>query len=559
MALVFEDVAKEIIREAISNALFVDDKALEPFKGRSKLAHLKDDHDRSKALYKDFMGNDCLLQVTKFSKASWNRNKAFNLNNKDLLILDWQLIGDEHEESLKILDESVIKKGLHFCCIYTQAALQEVRNELNRYYWGNVSAEVIASTRQLLHGTDLDDYWTINNQHPDWTEFDELANNIVNARLADIEAQVTAFKDRYHLSDQQIGSLKTIDALYGTRSSFIKLKTVLNQAPGKFSKTSQHGLTYRLSELDDTTIYINHTIVKLFQKGQVNGSQLYDSFVQSIIGEENVFLNLMGLEMRSRFRENSAFVGKDLDNVSEEAFFHHRVKNAETMHIFEDFLREILKDQVASFLYEKDLKIFNSLDDYFVKKGIQAKIDELLKTENSEKFRKQSFKLNKFYNLYNLGARKINDSLRFGDILKGTVKKDIKGTETEVVRYFLCITALCDCLRPKKINNQFWFVEGDILTNQNKATEKTDGKFLSFLIKENDVVAVDWENNNEFCIPFAMHIFENNITDGIKAQYYQQTVQLEWVASLKENYAQRIANDAFGYPLRVGIDFVKKK
>jgi len=207
------------------------------------------------------------------------------------------------------------------------------------------------------------------------------------------------------------------------------------------------------------------------------------------------------------------------------------------MHIFEEFLREILKDQVASFLYEKNLNIFGSLDDYFATKGIQAKIDELLKIENADKFKQQSFKLNKFYNLYNLDARKTNDLLRFGDVLKGTVKKDINGAETEVIRYFLCITALCDCLHPKKINNQFWFVEGDIYTNQNKALE----------------------NNKEFCIPFAMDIYENNVSKGIKAQYYQQTVQLEWIASLKENYAQRIANDAFGYPIRVGIDFVKRK
>jgi len=559
MAIVFQDVAKEIIKEAISNALFVDDRALEPFKGRSKLAHLKDDHDRSKALYKDFMDNDCLLQVTKFSKTSWKKNKRFNLNNKDLLILDWQLIGDEHEESLKILDESVVKKGLHFCCIYTQAALQEVKNELSRYYWGNVSAEVIQSTRLLLNGTDLEDYWTINNQDPDWAEFDEFANNIVNARPADIEAQLKAFQNRYNLSDIKMDALKIIDPFYGNRSSFIKLKTILNSAPGKFSSIPQKGLTYRLSELDDTTIYINHTIVKLFQKGNVNGNQLYDSFLDSIISEENIFLTLMGLEMRNRFRENSAFIGKDLDNVSEEAFFFHRVKNKDSLHIFEDFLREIIKDQVASFLYEKDLLIFGSLDDYFATKGIQTKIDELLKPENADKFKKQSFKLNKFYNLYNLEARKTNDSLRFGDILKGTVKKNIGGVDTDVVKYFLCITALCDCLHPTKINNQFWFVEGDIFTNQNKALEKTDGRFLSFLVKDNDIVAVDWENNKEFCIPFAMHVYENNVTKGIKAQYHQQNVQLEYVTSLKDNYAQRIANDAFGYPIRVGIDFVKRK
>ncbi len=557
MALIFEDVAKNILKETISNALFVDDKALEPFRSRTKIHALKADHDRSRALFKDFKSNECSLHVAKFSKSSWKRDKKFNLSNKDLLILDWQLVRDEHEESLKILDESVLNKGLHFCCIYTQASLEEVKNELNRFYLGKVTSEKISEIRELLNETDLNNYWIIDNQDTDWINFDAMINNIVNSRNIDIELQITAFKDKYKLTDEIIQSIRTIDPSFGIRSSFVKLKSILSLNPGRYSNISSQELIYRLSEVDDKTIYINHTIIKLFEKGMVSGSDLYNSFFESIMQEKNIFLTLMGLEMRNRFRENSAFIGKDLDNVSEEAFFYHKFKNRETPHVFIDFLREILKDQVAAFLYEKDLMIFKVLDDYSEKKEMPKKIADFESDANSLML--HSFKLNKFYNLINLSARKSNDFLRLGDVFKATVNKKNKKDELEAVtRYFVCITALCDCLRPEKINKQFWFVEGQEIESQVSALKGSDGKFISFLPKDDLIVAVDWSNSKSV-MPFAMNVHDGLINHKLKADYYQQGgIIFELIASLKENYAQRIANEAFGYPIRVGIDFVKK-
>ena len=37
------------------------------------------------------------------------------------------------------------------------------------------------------------------------------------------------------------------------------------------------------------------------------------------------------------------------------------------------------------------------------------------------------------------------------------------------------------------------------------------------------------------------------------------TIKLEYKFTLRTNYTQRIANHAFSHPLRVGIDFVKRK
>jgi hypothetical protein len=555
-ALLFRDVAKGILKETIGNAVFIDDRAIPNFQSRSKNPALRSDHDRSIALYKDFKSKDCLLLISKFSKRAWRKDKNFNLNNKDLLILDWQLVGEEHEESLKILDHSVVKKGLHFCCIYTQATLEEVKNELNRFYLGKITAEMSLDIRAIIEESDLNDFWKLDKTHDDQVELDVLINNIANAKATDQPKEIKTFQERYGLTDDQIAQITSIVPNY-INTSYVKFRSALTKEEEFFTKIPTDSLSYRLSELDRNTLYINHTIIKLFQKNDVSGDQLYESFFNSIMLENNIFLTLMGLEMRNRFRENSAFIGKDLDNISEEAFFFHKKQNKDTPQIFIEFLREILKDQVASFLYEKNLKIFDSLDNYYTENGMGAKVGAL--EGNSSELVKQSFKLNKFYNIINIGARKENDLLRFGDVFKYKfIKQEAGKPDVEILKYFLCITALCDCLHAEKIKNQFFFVEGMEVPSQASALTKTDGKFLSFLQGESEVVAVDWTSGKSFCIPFAMYIKENFVNETTSSMYHQQEIKMTYVGSLKENYTQRIANESFGYPLRVGIDFVKK-
>src|SRR5688572_584400 len=112
--LTFEKVSKGIIKETISSAIFIDDRALENFK--SKNHKFKDDHKRTVSLFNDFKKNHCLLHSFKFTKSGWKKDSRFYLKNKDLLILDWQLVGEDHSEALKILDHAVLEKSLHFIC-----------------------------------------------------------------------------------------------------------------------------------------------------------------------------------------------------------------------------------------------------------------------------------------------------------------------------------------------------------------------------------------------------------------------------------------------------------
>lgn len=552
----FNEIAKNIIKETISSAIFIDDHALENFKAKN--SKYKDENNRTIKLSNDFKKNQCLLHSFKFTKKGWKENKRFYLKNKDLLILDWQLVKEDHSEALKILNEAVLEKSLHFICIYTKENQEAVKNEINRFFLGNIDNVNKRKIREDLSGTKLDDYWKIEKNDPDWEILDTSINSILNAKLEDIDNEIESLRTLYDLTLDIIESIKSIDPI-NIYSSFSKFKTAISKDVSYFSNHSETGF-FKKSLDDDNTFYIGHTIVKIFKKDSVSGDQLYDSFLVSFLKEKNIFLSLMGLEMRNRFRENSAFIGKDFDDLSEDAFFYHKNNNGEHPYIFFDFLREILKDQVATFMYEKNLNLFDVLEEYFNAIDGNKRLANF-KAGSNLNYKKDVFKLNYFYNRVNINNRLVNDFLRFGDVFYGKIPSNDKdGNQIYLDRYFICITPHCDCLRSKeKIRNQFWFVEGKKEDSQDSVLKKTDGKFISFIKEQNsnEIIAVNWILK-EFCQPIALLVENNKFTKSINVNYFGKNIELFFLNSIKENYCQRIANEAFGYPMRVGIDFVKK-
>lgn len=558
--LTFSDVAKNIIKETISSAIFIDDHALENFKAKN--SKYKDDNILTIKLFEDFKKNQCLLHPFRFTKKGWGKDKRFYLKNKDLLILDWQLVKEDHSEALKILDYAVIEKSLHFICIYSQENPDAIGNEINGFFLGNTSNELTIQIREFFKDTNLNEFWTLPKTDPEWEEFDTLINSLLNSKKDDLEAQIDEIKDKYELSQEQITFVLQIDQ-NDVKSSFSKLRTALALEDSNFSKHSKSDF-FKKSDFVENTFYIGHTIIKIFPK-DITGDKLYDSFLESFLKEQNIFLSLMGLEMRNRFRENSAFIGKDFDNLNENAFFHHKNKNNSNPYIFYDFLREILKDQISSFLYEKDFELFESLSNYYDENDGAKKQADFINVNNKENFIHQTFKLNNFYNRFNNNERLKNDFLRFGDIFKCNRIKKVEGLPDEIEeRFYLCVTPHCDCLNPHKMDHQFWFIEGRIETGsvneKMKILESADGAFVSFVKIEEDIHAILWEKYRTFeCKPKTF--FVNNhkmVNNKLQVEYNGQKLDFTYIESLKENYTQRLANKAFGYPIRVGIDFVKK-
>ena len=123
----------------------------------------------------------------------------------------------------------------------------------------------------------------------------------------------------------------------------------------------------------------------------------------------------------------------------------------------------------------------------------------------------------------------------------------------------MCITALCDCLYPENIKNNFFFVKGTPADNLEIPIKKGDDGFKSYI---NKTTCILW-TTGDYVKPFQLHLPTTEITDSIIkpliiSNSELNELTLEYVFSLKSSYAQRIANHTFAHPIRVGVDFVKK-
>ena len=188
-----------------------------------------------------------------------------------------------------------------------------------------------------------------------------------------------------------------------------------------------------------------------------------------------------------------------------------------------------------------------------------------------------------------------NPDLNFGDVFEATIEGKKK--------YFLCITALCDCFIPNKIKHNYYFVEGDAISIE-LANTLGDTAFISYLSQDlaiswviPDYVSTSKINNDSksdlerqllsekaksdllntfrykpaYIKPRPLNIEGSKIIDNkITAReitYVSRAGQItedlpfyifNYIGTIRPNYTQRIANHAFSHPIRVGVDFVKK-
>jgi hypothetical protein len=168
--------------------------------------------------------------------------------------------------------------------------------------------------------------------------------------------------------------------------------------------------------------------------------------------------------------------------------------------------------------------------------------------------------MNIFYNSTKL---KSDNKLNFGDVFK----------KVGVDEYFICITALCDCLRPDKIDNSFFFAKGGPI-RKDDALKLGDTAFISYLspkelVKWTDVNTIIDSDHHKYSPvyikPMQFSIVNTQFNqDGeilfnfLKSDGEKGSFNAKYITTIKSNYTQRIANHAFSYPIRVGVDFVKK-
>lgn len=292
--------------------------------------------------------------------------------------------------------------------------------------------------------------------------------------------------------------------------------------------------------------------------------------------------------MQSVFNSNERFIDETILKSSTEALFQFRnhIKNDRT---FATVIKKLLIEQATLKLRTAKLELLKPDFLDFKSQNLESKVPTY----------SDLFHLNVFYNSVTVKGLHPDSvpNLNFGDVFKGQGKD-----------YYLCITALCDCYYPDKIQSNFYFAKGTEFEDIEMALRLGDTAFLSFLpngkvvlwgdkeiVKKEKIKKIDGESEEQFKLrkeneelkfeaqaykkflykPFfikpKVYNVENNklidnkmriwdITNKFKNDQIDQNLNyfdVEYITTLRDDYTQRISNHAFGHPARVGVDFVK--
>lgn len=558
----FESIAKEIVKNSIRSAVCVDNAFVEPYYDALE----GEDKDTPKRLFESFRKENCNLDIYKYiDRSKWERDREHILSNHDLLILDWELVGEPpFQDSLEILWEAVNLQSLPFVLIYTQEP----------------DTSIIELNICSFFGTPYTDITERRTKYEEFCTRVELETEIDASRL--FESIFTECKqlilcyDRKIIADTFVEQIRKycekedldfksiMNKMMSLSKSMLNILNIENLL--KFlvfhignTLVNTKGNSIQIFAIDGAkhSFVINNTTITIFMKPKtsnpeseivISPDRVYRYFAESIYKPPRNFLALLSLEMKTLYREKSGIIGNELYNIDEIAFFHHQ-KNLNSEDDFYDFLRNCWKDQLSAFNLIQSPKLFSVLEEYKKRDNIGEKIEQY-KEKDLERLQEELVKLNYSYSFFQI-ERKKNDRIRFGDLF--ILSKDAEGKQYE--GFVLSITPHCDCLHTENINDKFYFVFGNKIDIGEGLSSAEQG-FHSFLIYKGESICIRWNSK-----PFTLYIpkAQNNVSEPIEIKYHESDRYLIFEATQKESYTQRIANESFSHASRVGIDLAGLK
>jgi len=570
----------DILNSSIKSAIFIDEKARDFYSDSPYNTEIVEEK-LSVDLFNAFKQNGKSLAVHKFQKSDLLNDEIIKylFNGRDLILLDWELDGIQGQDySLQLLSKVIDLPYINFCCIYTRTNNPSaIPYQISSFFSGlnKNDFEVIASKYDYI---DLKEIQDIISGDPSLIDAFFIANEIDIQDFPSLNGEsikLNILKYIYFSLDPQI--IKPDDAQF--RSDFID--TVSN------------------------SFIINNTFIFILKKDNENDvdiNKLIGRLAAEVVKNKQSFFQLLGLEMQSVFNQNERFIDENILKSSSEALFKHRnylygkEKDDKTFSII---IKKLLIEHATLKLRTAKLGLLDS--EFLI---------EYSKTVTGEPSHEELHRLNTFYNA--VTVKSLNDTdlpnLNFGDVFVHT------GDSSTI--YYLCITALCDCYYPNKIEHNFYFVTGKELDKE-IALKLGDTAFISFLpngkavywgnldspklktIKDlklseslenpkqlnDDIKKLEGkitklqDNNLElnsflykpfYVKPKIYNVPGNKIIDNKislwdityvikddKPMHDIKEFAVEYITTLRTDYTQRIANHAFGHPARVGVDFVK--
>jgi len=552
----FNEVATQVIKDSVRSAICIDDKyAPAYYDGVEDLIK-----DEPRLLYNSFREKGhCDLDIYNFKSLSESWHTDYMLANKDMMILDWELDQNavpKYNDTLQILADVINSDQIPFVVIYTATEdTNEVGKELIKHF--NISYdkhELSGKINQcLVPICDVKEIDEIEielfTDDPDVQQL--LYDYIVNFHkggdsIEALEKDIyTKIEERLPLKDKITGNA-VCSKIYKELNKYVSSKNRMmsDLALIALSENADTSSQYKICrvESDDLIFKINGTTVLVYhKKDKENGikpSNLFDKFSQAIVSNPHNYLSLLSLELKDQLREEFSKIGTRFSEIDETAFFYHmqnfrKDNNFDTRRIYDFVLKSWLQD-LSNHKLDGKSKVIDKLKERY------ESIKETIPTVLDNELTKELIKYSALISTSNV--ERSDPKIRFGDIFFSSELKD----------YFLCITPHCDCERPeKKINNNFYFVRGKKKTG-NTPIEEAEQGFYSYINIENNAICIEWITK-----PFTSYIANNNYNSA-KIQFKDVKYDTNYITTLKENFAQRISNESFGYGFRVGIDLPHK-
>ena len=531
----YEEKAFEIIKKSIKSAIFIDEKARTFFQKNEDLVGSREEA-LSEELYQNFKNSGISLDIHKYVN---NDEKNTNLKNylfedRDLVLLDWNLEDQSGElYSLELISDIVNRPHIHFCAIYTSEKGQKLDLVFNNLlsFFSNETEEYYIDIKEQIEG------------------IEEISEIIDDLHFINIYRNSTESKKKLgYLFQNKKEILERIFKIVGDEDKkYALIKASISQMSTHKSKTPNPCPSF--VSIENKTLVIDNTIITILNKEENNANDLLKNLSAQITKQNTSFTQLLGLEMQSIFSRSSAFIDSNLLHFTKDALLYHRenYKKEGLQHFFPEFIKEIMLEKANLNLRNIPISL---LDDAFLD----------IENNNSIPDDSELIAMNIFYNSTKL---KNDNKLNFGDVFKKE-----RGDE-----YFICITALCDCLRPEKIDNTFFFAKGSPIKSDD-ALKLGDTAFISYLssnqiVKWTDVNTIIQADHHKYSPvyikPIQFSIIDSQISkDGklnfnfLKPDGEKDSFIATYITTIKSNYSQRIANHAFSHPVRVGVDFVKK-
>lgn len=560
----FDLVAKDIVNNYFCSALCIDDKYIEPFDGNG-IEEPSIYREPSKQLYNSFRDAGCCLDIFRYENmVQWKEREKSLLGKKDLLILDWELTGnDPSKDALEILYHAVYTERIPFVVIYTHTTdLQNVNLQIHSFFEFHFDCndererfydEMCGEIERNAAIEEVNVF--LRSLKSDFTNFAYYDNT---QRGKEIKNEImTKISEK---TGSQIGSFRsTIESKLGSLDKAFKFMACFYNDCFFGSNEIRDAVKHIDSSNENISYMINLTTVVVIRKREllitdgIQPQNLFKHFSDIISKPPRNFLSLLSIEMKSLFIKECGRIGNRLMDIDEKAFLHHKNMqkkdhesgaSEDSKEEFFDFLKNNWANEMTFFISEQNPNLFGVIDDYLntiVQSGaISPKDSDLVK-------------LNYYYSFV-FPEKRTKRKIGFGDVFK---LSHITTPDTPH-GYVMCITNHCDCIRPDKIGNQLLFVFGVKMADPKKALRKAESENRSFLMKDDQPLCIEWDTK-----PFSLHIAKvNNIVEGdniIKVCFRGNPSQLKYIATQKENYTQKIANAAFGHAARVGIELCQIK